>query len=102
MPRNMKCPMCECEMIYNKRDAFLRCEDCGTEIWPFVNGGTIKEAVRQEFEKNLPCDRNTGVSSVVMHTQGGKSSSKSKGGRKKGLMQKKSTRQLYKELATNS
>jgi hypothetical protein len=99
MPRDMECPFCDCAMIYNKRDLFLRCGDCGTEIWPFLHGGTTKQVVREEFEKNLPCSRNTTVSSVIMHTKGIKSSSKSKGSNKKALMQKKSTTQLYKELA---
>lgn len=47
MPRNMNCPLCECEMIYNIRSAFLKCEDCGIEIWPFVNGGPITEVERK-------------------------------------------------------
>lgn len=99
MPRDMKCPFCDCPMIHHKRDSFLRCSDCGTEIWPFLNGGTTKEVIREEFEKNLPCSRNTEVSSVMMRTKGPGSNSKSKGSSKKGLMNKKTTTQIYKELA---
>ncbi len=99
MPRNMQCPFCDCGMVYNKRDSFLSCTYCGTEIFPFINDQTVEQVVREEFEKNLPCARNTDVSSVMMATKGPKSSSKSKGASKKGLMQKKSTTQIYKDLA---
>jgi uncharacterized Zn ribbon protein len=51
MPRNMNCPLCECEMTYNQNSAFLKCGDCGIEIWPFVNGGIIQEESRNEFER---------------------------------------------------
>jgi len=98
--RDMQCvvPSCQAGMIYYAKDAYLECPDCGTQIWPFAMEKSDKIIIRQEFEKHLPCDRNKGMSSVVMHTQGVKSSSKSKASSKKGAMQKKPTSQLYKEL----
>jgi hypothetical protein len=86
-------------MIYYAKTAHLECPDCGTWVSPFATEISDKKAVRQEFEKHLPCARNTDVSSVMMHTKGPGSGSKSKGSSKKGLMNKKSTTQLYKELA---
>ena len=97
--RDMKCPVASCQagMIYYAKDVYLECPDCGTQIWPFAMEKSDKSVIRQESEKHLPCDRNKGVSSVVMHTKGVKSSSKSKGARKG--MEKKSTSQINKELA---
>jgi ribosomal protein S27E len=100
MPRNTECPYCEAPMIYDANKIWLSCKDCGTEIAPFANAKTTVELVREEFEKNFPCARNSEVSSVTaLSIKGVKSSSKSKGSSKKGLMQKKSTTQIYKELA---
>jgi|GEM_PF-3625952 len=101
VPRDMQCPVpsCQAGMIYYKQTAHLECPDCGTWVSPFATEISDSKVIRQEFEKNLPCDRNKDVSSIVMHTKGIKSSSKSKGSSKQGLMQKKSTAQIYKDLA---
>lgn len=98
--RDMTCPVCKSGMIYYKKDAYLCCPDCGTEIWPFNTEISDSEMIRQEFEKQLPCDRShefgNGLITVHSKLNGG---SKSKGKSKKAAMQKKTTTQLYKELA---
>jgi primosomal protein N' len=91
--------MCGAGMVYNKRDAFLRCPDCGSEFWPFVGGGTTKDVVREEFEKDLPCARTKDVGRGMHHVKSKKSSSKSSSGRKP-ESKKKSTTAIYKELAS--
>lgn len=101
IPRDMKCPMCDASMIYNKRDAFLRCPDCGSEFWPFVDGGTTKDCVREEFEQNLPCARTKDIGRGMHHVKSKSSGSKSSSV-KKTVSKKKSTTALYKELAANS
>ena len=101
LPRDMKCPMCDAGMIYNKRDAFLRCPECGSEFWPFVNGGTAKDCVREYFEKQLPCARTKDVGRGMHHVKSKSSGSKS-GSVKKPASKKKSTTALYKELASKA
>jgi len=86
-------------MIYYAKTAHLECPDCGTWVSPFATEISDSKAIRDEFEKYLPCSRSKEVSSVVIKTKGIKSSSKSKGSSKKGLMQKDTTSQLYKKLA---
>jgi hypothetical protein len=86
-------------MIYYKKDAYLCCPDCGTEIWPFNSEQSDSKTIRQEFEKKLPCDRNPDKTHGTMVKAHSKvcGSSKSKSGRKPA--KKKSTTQIYKELA---
>jgi primosomal protein N' len=94
----MECAMCGAAMIYHKYE-FLRCPDCGSQFWPFVDGGTVKDMVREEFEKNLPCTRNSltskGAMNVKSKNMGG---SKSKSAKKQ-PSKKKSTAQLYQDLS---
>lgn len=63
MPRNRNCPICECKMMYNKGEAFLRCEDCNTEIWPFAKGKTIKDAAREQPAKMY---RTRNISDIIL------------------------------------
>ena len=101
VPRDMLCPIpsCQSSMIYYKVDAYLCCPDCGTEIWPFHMAQSDSKTIRQEFEKQLPCDRNSDKTRGTMVTVHSKlnSGSKSKGSKKP--VKKKSTTQIYKELA---
>lgn len=102
LPRDMECAMCGAGMIYHKYE-FLSCPDCGSQFWPFVDGGTTKDMVREEFEKSLPCERNQGISGDVIHVKSKSSGSKSSKGRsKKAAMSKPSTAQIYNELAASS
>jgi len=57
------------------------------------------KTIRQEFEKQLPCDRNSDKTRGTMVTVHSKlnGGSKSKGSKKP--VKKKSTTQIYKELA---
>ena len=101
MPRDAKCQMCGTEMIYHKYE-FLRCPDCGSEFWPFVGQGSVKETIREEFEKDLPCDRNTEVSAGVIHVKAktaGSKSGKVKNDNKQRLA-KPTTTELYKKLTS--
>lgn len=101
VPRDMKCPVpsCGAGMLYYKGAAFLRCPDCGTEIKPFAHQVDERAAIREEFEKRLPCDRSPELSngSIAVHSKlnGGSKNSR----KKKQPAKKKSTTQLYKELA---
>lgn len=101
VPRNMKCPVpsCQSTMIYYKKDAYLCCPDCGTEIWPFNTDISDKATIRQEFEKQLPCDRNNDTTHGTMVTTRSKlnGGSKTKGNKKP--VKKKTTTQIYNELA---
>lgn len=99
MPRDMNCPMCDAGMIYNKRDVYLRCPDCGSQFWPFVDGGTVKDMVREEFEKNLPCKRNEDISKGNMRVKSKVASGSKSSKKKKTAAKKKSTTQIYQELA---
>lgn len=63
MPRNRNCPICECKMMYNKGEAFLRCEDCNTEIWLFAKGKTIKDAAREQPGKMY---RTRNISDIIL------------------------------------
>ncbi len=103
VPRDMKCPVpsCQSSMIYYKKDAYLECPDCGTLVQPFFMEKSDKSVIRQEFEKQLPCDRNkdtTHGTLVTVHSKlnGG---SKSKGSKKPA--KKKSTTQIHNELAAS-
>ncbi|MBP2635035.1 MAG: hypothetical protein H6Q72_942 [Firmicutes bacterium] len=103
VPRDMACPVpsCQAVMIYYKKDAYLCCPDCGTEIWPFNSEVSDKATIRQEFEKRLQCDRSSDTTHgtlVTVHSKlnGG---SKSKGSKKP--QKKKSTTQTYNELAAS-
>lgn len=106
VPRDMKCPVPSCQsgMIYYKKDAYLACPNCGTEIWPFVMEKSDKLVIRQEFEKTLPCDRSPEVGFETMHIKakktGGGKSSKART-KNEQLLNKKSTTQIYKELAAS-
>jgi len=103
VPRDMKCPVpsCQAGMIYYTKDAYLACPDCGTEIWPFVSDISDKKVIREEFEKNLPCERSPEKSAGIIHVKSKTASgSRSKARAKKGAEKKKSTTQLYKELAS--
>lgn len=106
VPRNIKCPVpsCGAGMIYYKTDAYLECPECGTQIWPFVMEKSDKDTIRQEFEKTLPCDRSKELTQgtlVTVHSKVKGGSKSSKGSKKDQLMAKKSTTQLYKELAAD-
>ncbi|WP_021168108.1 hypothetical protein SOV_51060 [Sporomusa ovata DSM 2662] len=103
VPRDMLCPVpsCQSSMIYYKKDAYLCCPDCGTEIWPFNSEQSDSKSIREEFEKQLPCDRNSDTTHgtlVTVHSKlnGG---SKSKGSKKPA--KKKSTTQINNELAAS-
>lgn len=103
VPRDMLCPVpsCQSSMIYYKDEAYLCCPDCGTEIWPFHMEKSDRKTIRQEFEKQLPCDRFRGgpqdtVIRVSSKLNGG---SKSKGSKKP--VKSKSATQIYKELAAS-
>ncbi|WP_416341299.1 hypothetical protein [Sporomusa sphaeroides] len=101
----MKCPVpsCQSSMIYYKKDAYLCCPDCGTEIWPFNSEQSDSKAIRQEFEKYLPCDRSkeTTKGTLVTAKSSVKSGSKSKGrGDKKQKLAKQSVNQIH-NILTN-
>jgi len=103
VPRDMLCPVpsCRSSMIYYKKDAYLCCPDCGTEIWPFNSEQSDSKSIREEFEKQLPCDRNSDRTHGTLVTVHSKlnSGSKSKGSKKPA--KKKSTTQINNELAAS-
>jgi len=103
VPRDMLCPVpsCQSSMIYYKKDAYLCCPDCGTEIWPFNSEKSDSKSIREEFEKQLPCDRNSDRTHGTLVTVHSKlnSGSKSKGSKKPA--KKKSTTQINNELAAS-
>jgi len=102
VPRDMLCPVpsCQSSMIYYKKDAYLCCPDCGTEIWPFNSEKSDSKSIREEFEKQLPCDRSKDISKSMLKVNSKiPSGSKTKGSSKKQLMQKPSATELYKRLA---
>jgi hypothetical protein len=83
-------------MIYYKKDAYLCCPDCGTEIWPFNSEQSDSKSIREEFEKQQPCDRSKDISKSML-----KVNSKIPGGSKSkdsSKMQKASTAELYRRL----
>ena len=103
VPRDMLCPIpsCQSSMIYYKKDAYLCCPDCGTEIWPFHMEKSDSKTIRQEFEKQLPCDRShdTTQGTLVTAKSRVKSSSKSKSrGDKKQKLAKQSVNQIHSVL----
>lgn len=101
IPREMKCGVCEEVMIYNKRLMVFSCQCCGTDTFPHFNKVDDSKVIREEFEKELPCERNTKLSKGMIHVKSKASGSKSgKGRSKKQLMQKPSTTALYKALAS--
>ena len=104
VPRDMKCPVpsCQSSMIYYKKDAYLECPDCGTLVQPFFMEKSDKAAIRQEFEKQLPCDRgrDTTQGTLVTAKSRVKGGSKSKGrGDKKQKLAKQSVNQIHNILA---
>lgn len=104
VPRDMKCPVpsCQAGMIYYSKDAYLECPDCGTQMWPFVMEKSEKATIRQEFEKGLPCSRNREQTYGTLVTVHSKLNSGSKNSRKKKQpAKKKSTTEIYKELAAS-
>ena len=105
VPRDMRCPVPSCQsvMLYYAKEAYLSCPDCGTEIWPFHMEKSDSKTIRQEFEKQLPCDRSPEVSVGVIGVSGNaKGWTKSKSKTKKKPLNKKSTTQIYKELSAAS
>jgi hypothetical protein len=80
---------------------YAKCPDCGTKVEPFADPPSDGDAIREEFEKQLPCQRNEDLPKGVIHRKGGKGGSKSsKGsGDKKQKMSKKSTKQMHDVLA---
>jgi hypothetical protein len=99
-PRELTCPVCDEKMIMYKFE-YAKCPDCGTKVKPFADPPSDGDAIREEFEKQLPCQRNEDLTrgTLISAKSQVKSGSKSKGSSKKQLMQKKSTSQLYNELA---
>ncbi len=102
-PREMDCPICGASMVWKAEKTFLRCDDCGTWVNPFVNDMSPRRAVREVFEENLPCTRSKEVSNPTIHvktTVGGGSKSR----RRKGSDQlmKKQTRAAINSSLANS
>jgi len=101
-PKEMPCGICGAVMMFDKTKKFYWCSDCGNETWPYTNEPRDENAIREEFEKNLPCDRNQYKSAGVIHVKSkAASGSKSKAKAKKQPEKKKTTAQIYKELASS-
>jgi hypothetical protein len=102
-PREMVCQVCDEPMVGHCKEKFFNCEYCGTETHPFFKNTNDQKAIRQEFEKQLPCERSKDVSKGMIHVKSrvnGGSKSKSSGNKKQ-LLQKPSTTAKYKELASS-
>lgn len=99
-PRNLTCSICDASMIMYQYE-YAICPDCGTRIDPFFYKVTDGDAVRDEFEKQLPAMRNGSTSKGVMHSKSTKGGSKSSKGRsKQEKMSRKTPKQMHDILAS--
>ena len=99
-PRELTCSVCGEQMIMYEFE-YAICDGCGTRTDPFYKKVREDDSIREEFEKQLPCQRNTDKTHgtlVTVHSKlnGG---SKTKGSKKP--VKKKSTTQTYNELAAS-
>lgn len=99
-PRELTCPVCDSNMILYEFE-YAKCPDCGTRVDPFFDKVREGDSIREEFEKQLPCQRNTDKTHGTLVTTHSKlnGGSKSKGSKKPA--KKKSTTQTYNELAAS-
>jgi hypothetical protein len=100
-PRVLICQVCDAPMTCHNKEKFFNCDYCGTETYPFYKNTSEQKAIREEFEKQLLCERNIdaskGMIDVKSEVNSGSISKSNKN--KKQLMQKPSSLAIYEELA---
>ena len=97
------CQECRIQMLYDKKQDFHKCPECGTEVWMNIEEDSLKSdedeeidaLMREKYKANLPAKEPIPAGGALL----GGGGSKSKGRSRKGDMKKKSLSQINAGLA---